>query len=127
MRLRRGQRHDKPRPISAYRLALALGVRPGGNKDSRKRGIRKIIKMLRDAGDPIAHSFAGYWWAETVGDHQAYRRQRRRDAMRHLAAESADKRSAAAAQAAGQMGLFGDDGPTLETQSTGVQTAVECG
>ncbi len=127
MRRRRRKKGDKPRPISAYRIALALGIRPGGSRESKRRGARRLIKMMRDEDHPIAHGPAGYWWSETVGDHQAYRRQRRRVAMANLVAEAADRHSPQAAAVAGQMGLFGEGGPTIENPSTAVQTAVECG
>lgn len=99
---------DPPRrPVKALAIARCLGLRIGGSDDSRKRGTRELIRAARALGHPIVSDLNGYWWAEVVADHEIYRRFRRRTGLQHLAAESQDKRSDAAAKAAGQMALFG--------------------
>jgi hypothetical protein len=104
-RRRRGP-DDPPRKLSAIRLAAALGVRPRGNVESRKRGVRIIVERARKAGTMISADAQGYWWPDYLSDHATYRRHRHRQAMTHLAAESADRRSPAAAASAGQLALF---------------------
>ncbi len=95
-----------PRPLPALVIARAFGVRAGGSDDSRKRGVRLLIDDLRSAGKPIVADFSGYWLAATAADHLVYQEFRRRMGLHHLVDASADAKSDAFADAAGQLALF---------------------
>lgn len=104
-RLRRAP-GEPPIKLHALWLARALRVREGGSPDSRKRGIRVLARALRAEGHPIMSDLGGLWWGEYPADHRLHQRFRRRWALAHLAEESRDRRSPAAARAAGQAPLW---------------------
>ena len=81
-------------------------IRPHGHRDSRRRGVRELIKSIRDTGVPIATEGDGYWLATNPDDFEAHQRYLHRNGLTHLASESALKHSPATADAQGQLGLF---------------------
>lgn len=103
---RRRRTGDLPRKVSAIALARFLSIRIGGSADSRKRGVRLLVRDLRAQGVPIAADLAGYWLAEESADHAAYQTFLRRRGLSHLAEAARDRRSPAAADASGQLALF---------------------
>ena len=105
-RLARSQPGQRPRPIRAVAIARAFDIRPQGNRESRRRGVRLVIRDLREHGAPIVTDGDGYWLARDAVDHQAYRDFRRRNGLAHLAAAATDARSPATSDAHGQLGLF---------------------
>lgn len=109
-RARHGNGDDCKR-LPSKAIARRFGIRPHSNHESRKRGVRDLVKHLRAKGHPVLADFAGYYWGATIADHQRYQRRRRRAGLSHLSAASRDSQSPAAHDAAGQLCLFG---PTPE-------------
>lgn len=103
---RRRRTGEFPRPISAARLAQLAGIRPGGNRESRRRGVRLAVEKLKKEGVPIAAGPAGYYIAETPEDHAAYRNFLHRHAIAELLTERAARRRSAAQEATGQLVMF---------------------
>ncbi len=104
---------DRPRRISALVLARAFGIRPHARtEDSRKRGVRTIINALREDDHPVCANDKGYWLATEPSDWIEYNTWRQRQGLAHLAAVSRSKRSPEAAQATGQMSMFGTGEPS---------------
>jgi hypothetical protein len=114
---RRNARHtgDPPRRVKALVLARACGIRVGGSNESRKKGLRNVVRALREQGIEIASDLkdgGGYWLPVDAHDHAQYRAFLRRQAMARLAEESRSKRSQATADAAGQFSMFDTTGGT---------------
>jgi len=108
---RRDGRRDggPPRPISARALARRFNIRPNGSADSRRRGVRLVIRHLRNQGAQVAaisSSTGGYFLARDAGELLGYAEQRRREGLADMEAAAKVKRSEEAADAAGQLGLF---------------------
>jgi hypothetical protein len=104
---RRRRAGEPPRPVKALALARRFQVRVGSTDDSRKKGVRNLVRELRAEGVPIVSDLRGYWIAEQPTDHTTYREFLRRAGLSHLAEAARDSRSTAAADAAGQLALFG--------------------
>lgn len=92
--------------VNALAIARALGVRDGSSDDSRKKGVRNLVRGMRDKGVPIVSNLKGYWLAVEPSDFQAYHQLLRRIGLAHLASESRSKRSTAHSKAGGQMAMF---------------------
>lgn len=97
---------ERPRPIRALAIARRFDIRPGSSRESRRRGVRKIIARLRDEGHAIATDGTGYWLAMTPEDHAVHQAFLRRSGLKHLASAAKDQKSLPAADASGQMRLF---------------------
>jgi hypothetical protein len=97
---------QSPRRIRALTIARRFAIRPHGSADSRKRGVRLLVDVMRRAGVPILSDFGGYYLADTARDHVEYQQFRRRLGLGHLAAAAADRRSVAAGTAGGQLSLY---------------------
>lgn len=95
-----------PRPIRALALARLCGLRPGGSRESRRRGVRQLIARLRKQGKPIVTDGTGYWLAQTPEDHKVHQDFLRHSGLTQLAGASRDARSMPAADARGQLRLF---------------------
>ena len=104
---------DPPRKVKARVLAVAFGIRPHARtEDSRKKGLRNVVRALRADGIEIASDLTGYWLPVDAGDHADYREFLHRQAMARLAAEGRSRRSPGAAQATGQLAMFNLDQPS---------------
>lgn len=107
---------DPPRKVKALVLAVAFEIRPHARTDdSRKKGVRNVIRALRTDGIEIASDLQGYWLAVDAGDHADYREFLHRQGLARLAAEGRSKRSPAAVEAGGQLAMF-DIGSTPDNQ-----------
>jgi hypothetical protein len=105
------RRHRRARKGGVYRvnalsIARVLGIRPTSSDDSKKKGVRNLVRGMRDKGVPIVSDLRGYWLAVESADFAAYHQLLRRMGLTHLAAASRSKRSSASAEAAGQMAMF---------------------
>lgn len=106
-RAARRQPGAPPRPIPSIAIARLFGIREHGSTDSRKRGVRTIIDVMRKDGIPVLSNFRGYYLAADAADHAEWRQFRHRMGLAHLAAESVDRHAPATLDADGQYGLFG--------------------
>ena len=101
---------DSPRRVKALVLARACGIRPHGSDDSRKKGLRNVIRALRQSGVQIASDLkagGGYWLPTDASDHAQYRDFLHRQGGARLATEARSKRSPAVAEDGGQLAMFG--------------------
>ncbi len=103
---------EPPRRVKALVLARACRIRPGGSDDSRKRGLRNVIRALRDAGVEVASDLGGYWLPVDAHDLAEYQAFLRRQGLARLAAARRSKQSSMAAETGGQLIMFVmDDSP----------------
>ncbi|MEM7626535.1 MAG: hypothetical protein AAF333_13145 [Planctomycetota bacterium] len=100
-RHRRGQKKS-----NALAIARALKVRVGSSDDSRKKGVRNLVRSARDKGVPISADLQGYWIARHPADLAAYHDMLRRMGLTHLASRSRSRNSPVAKEVAGQRALF---------------------
>lgn len=106
-RRRRRRTGDQPHQVNALALARFLGIRPYGSADSRKRGVRELVRHLRSQeGVPIVATGAGYYIAEEPGDLVQYRQFLQRMGLSHLAESARSVQTVAADAIGGQMRLF---------------------
>ncbi|MEL7088420.1 MAG: hypothetical protein AAGL98_08285 [Planctomycetota bacterium] len=107
LRLLETRRHRPGhRKVNALSLARALQIRVGSSDDSRKKGLRNLVRSARAKGVPISADLSGYWIARHPEDFAAYHNMLRRMGLTHLASRSRSRRSSAAREAAGQRALF---------------------
>ncbi|MBB6429188.1 hypothetical protein [Algisphaera agarilytica] len=107
LRFLEDRRHRRgARKANALMLAKALKVRVNGSDDSRKKGVRILVRSMRDKGVPISSDFSGYWIAKVPEDFTRYQDMLRRMGLTHLASRSRSRRSSASKEAAGQRSLF---------------------
>ena len=91
-------------PVTAASLAVRLGL--GGNRESRRRQVREIVRQLRDDGVRIVATLqSGYWLTEDDEIWRLWNEQKMVDAKRVLA-ESNKRKKEATATAQGQGLLF---------------------
>jgi len=114
-RARRRQTGQDPRWWPAIEIAERFNIRPRGSKDSRKRGVRNIMRKVMERYPDVISSHApsgGYAIAASQGDLTNYQDQRRRSGHAHLATVSQQRRSVAADDAQGQLRMqeVGDRG-----------------
>lgn len=106
-RRRRRRTGDRPHQVNALALARFLDIRPHGSADSRKRGVRELVRYLRSQeGVPIVATGAGYYIAEEPGDLVQYRQFLQRMGLGHLAESARAVQTVAADAIGGQMRLF---------------------
>lgn len=91
---------------NALLLARALKIRPNGSDDSKKKGVRNLVRNARAKQVPIVSDLRGYWIARVPGDRTAYHDMLRRMGLTHLASRSRSKNSPATKEAVGQRALF---------------------
>jgi hypothetical protein len=108
-RARRRVPGDEPHWWPSTQIAERFGIRRGGSKDSRKRGVRLLMAQLAERRSDLVASFKGYALATDAADLAEYRGFRRRMGLTHLAAESAIRRSEALADTTGQYRMFHHD------------------
>ena len=90
-------------PISA--IALADYAEIGGNREARRRGIRLLVRALRERGYPICANNDGYWLARHGGEWSDYTATRRAGAVfAFVDIRTADQ--AVSDRASGQGALF---------------------
>jgi len=84
---RRERRPDQtPRSLPAMAIARALGIRPRGNRGSRRRGVRILIRELREHdGQPILMDQRGYYLGQDAADYQRAEAHARRSGLSQLA------------------------------------------
>jgi len=111
---RRDQRRpgELPRVVPAIVLARRFEIRPRGSRDSRKRGVRLLIKELREQDQvPILMERRGYYLATDLADYQRAEEFARRSGLADLALGATIKRNPERSDAAGQLGLFAGANP----------------
>jgi len=96
---------EPPRPIPAMAIARRFDVRPNGSRDSKRRGVRKLIAELRADGLPVLSSDRGYYLGVTTEDFDQAEAFARKSGLSHLALAANVKRSTARADAEGQYSL----------------------
>lgn len=96
----------QPARTTAIQIARMLNIMPHGERESRRRRVRKVIHLLKQQGQQIGCDGNGHWWMEFPYEHAYYQNWLRKQAIRQLATAARDKRSPAAAEAAGQTRLF---------------------
>jgi hypothetical protein len=105
-RARRRQPGQDPHWWPAVEIAERFGIRKGGSKDSRKRGVRLLMTQIGERRSDLIASFKGYAIATDAADLTAYQTFRHRMGLAHLAAEAQVKRSPALSDATGQYRMF---------------------
>jgi hypothetical protein len=105
-RARRRQPGEDPHWWPAIEIAERFGIRAGGSKDSRKRGVRLLMAQLAERRSDLVASFKGYALATDAADLAEYRGFRHKMGLAHLAAESACRRSEAQSDTTGQYRMF---------------------
>lgn len=98
---------EAPKPLPAIAIARCFGIRPRGGRDSRKRGVRILIRELREAdGYAILPCDGGYYLGQDLADYQRAEQFARRSGLSDLALGAAIRHHPEHADAQGQMGLF---------------------
>lgn len=98
-------------PITAVELALQACL--AGSREMKRRKVRAVIEVLRDAGTRVCASAAGYWLARDGAEWADYLVHTRAG----LAFRFSDVRRAetAAREAVTRQGRLFEDGPKQET------------
>lgn len=101
---RRGD-HEEPRWLPAFRIAELCNIRPGSSRDSRKRGVRELMRVLMDKHSHVISSMlphGGYAIARDQVDLDKFQRDCQRTGLARLGVYHKSKRSIAQDDVTGQ-------------------------
>lgn len=105
-RHRRRGPEGTPRPARAIAIARWLDIRPNGNRESRRRGVRQVVNYMRDELSlPVLTEGDGYYLGSEMADFIRAECFERRSGLQRLANASQLRSSAGADDAAGQYQL----------------------
>ncbi|MCC6679293.1 MAG: hypothetical protein IT445_00170 [Phycisphaeraceae bacterium] len=97
---------ELPRVITARSIARLFHVRPHGCMDSKRRGVRLVMRHLRDEGVPVLSTGNGYYLGVEPADYEAAERFARRNGLQNLVLASQVKHAPERAEASGQLVMF---------------------
>lgn len=70
--LRLLDRYYDDRPLTAAEIAEAIGLTPGGKRESKRRSVRDAIAELRNKGFRVCGANDGYWLGRHDGEYGEY-------------------------------------------------------